>query len=175
MLPAIDRWLLAIFAPRRLEQTIRQMQAAQDPSPAVLPLPGQDTDALIAGFDTRLARYQAALDAGADPEAVAEWTRQVQAERAAVLARAASRDHHKPARRLTEDDIRTLITGLGDLRGVVRDAEPAVKAAVYEQLGLKVTYLPGQDKLRADVTISPETFAPKSEQYGAMGRVRGGT
>jgi len=112
VLPAIDRWLLAIFAPRRLEQTIRQMQAAQDPSPAVLPLPGQDTDALIAGFDTRLARYQAALDAGADPEAVAEWTRQVQAERAAVLARAASRDHHKPARRLTEDDIRTLITGL---------------------------------------------------------------
>jgi site-specific DNA recombinase len=118
------------------------MQAAQDPSPAVLPLPGQDTDALIAGFDTRLARYQAALDAGADPEAVAEWTRQVQAERAAVLARAASRDHHKPARRLTEDDIRTLITGLGDLRDVVRDAEPAVKAAVYEQLGLRVTTCP---------------------------------
>jgi hypothetical protein len=29
VLPAIDRWLLAIFAPRRLEQTIRQMQAAQ--------------------------------------------------------------------------------------------------------------------------------------------------
>jgi hypothetical protein len=50
-----------------------------------------------------------------------------------------------------------------------------VKAAIYEQLGLKVTYLPGQDKLRADVTISPETFAPKSEQYGEMGRVRGGT
>ena len=141
----------------------------------MLPLPGQDTDALIAGFDTRLARYQAALDAGADPEAVAEWTRQVQAERAAVLARAASRDHHKPARRLTEDDIRTLITGLGDLRDVVRDAEPAVKAAVYEQLGLKVTYLPGEDKLRADVTISPETFASKSEKYGEMGRVRGGT
>ncbi len=50
-----------------------------------------------------------------------------------------------------------------------------MKAAIYEQLGLKVTYLPGQDKLRADVTISPETFAPKSEQYGEMGRVRGGT
>lgn len=49
-------------------------------------------------------------------------------------------------------------------------------SAIYEQLGLKVTYLPGQDKLRADVTISPETFAPKGEQYGEMGRrVRGGT
>jgi site-specific DNA recombinase len=175
VLPAIDRWLLAIFAPHRLTQTIRQMQAAQDPGPAVLTPSGQDTDALVASCDTRLARYQAALDAGADPKAVAEWTRQVQAEREAVLARAASQDRYKPAAQLTEDDIRNLITGLGDLRDVVRDAEPAVKAAIYEQLRLKVTYLPGQDKLRADVTISPETFAPKSDKYGEMGRVRGGT
>jgi site-specific DNA recombinase len=166
VLPAIDRWLLAIFARRRLTQTIRQMQAAQDPGPAVHTPRAQDTDSLIASCDTRLARYQAALDAGADPGAVAEWTRQVQAERDAVLARAASQDHHKPARQLTEDDIRTLITGLGDLRDVVRDAGPTVKAAVYEQLGLKVTYLPGEDRLRADVTISPETFAPKATNMG---------
>ena len=175
VLPAIDRWLLVIFAPHRLEQTIHEMQAAQDPPPALLTLPGQDTQALIASCDARLARYQAALDAGADPKAVAEWTRQVQAERSAVLARDASRGRHKPARQLTEDDIRALITGLGDLHDVIHHAEPAVKAAIYEQLGLKVTYPPGQDKLRADVTISPETFAPKSEQYGEMGRVRGGT
>ena len=41
-----------------------------------------------------------------------------------------------------------------------------MKAAIYGQLGLKVTYLPGQDKLRADVTISPETFAPKTNNMG---------
>ena len=175
VLPAIDRWLLVIFAPHRLEQTIHEMQAAQDPRPVVFTPPGQDTGALIASCDARLARYQAALDAGADPKAVAEWTRQVEAERAAVLARDASRDRPKPVPQLTEDDIRALITGLGDLRDVIHDAEPSVKAAIYEQLGLKVTYLPGQDKLRADVTISSETFVPKSEQYGAMGRVRGGT
>jgi len=174
VLPAIDRWLLVIFAPHRLEQTIREMQAAQDPCPVRTP-PAQDTEALIAGCDTRLARYQAALDAGADPKAVAEWTRQVQAEREAVLARAASQDRHKPAPQLTEDDIRNLITGLGDLRDVIRDAEPGVKAAVYEQLGLKITYLPGEDKIRADVTIIPEKFEQQDEQYGAMGRVRGGT
>jgi len=58
----------------------------------VLRPPGQDTQALIANCDARLARYQAALDAGADPKAVAEWTRQIQAERAAVPARAASQD-----------------------------------------------------------------------------------
>jgi len=165
VLPAIDRWLLIIFAPHRLEQTIREMQAAQDPPPAVPP-PGEDTEALIAGCDARLARYQAALDAGADPEAVAEWTRQVQAERAAVLARDASRDRPKPSRQLTKEDIRALITGLGDLHDVIHDAEPSVKAAIYERLGLKVTYLPGQDKLRADVTISPETLQVKRRNMG---------
>ncbi len=143
VLPAIDKWLLVIFAPHRLEQTIREMQAAQDPCPAVLSPPGQDTEALIASCDARLARYQAALDAGADPNAVAEWTRQVKAERAAVLARAASRDRHKPAGQLTQNDIRSLITGLGDLRDIIRDAEPSVKAAVYKQLGFRVTCLPG--------------------------------
>jgi site-specific DNA recombinase len=174
VLPAIDRWLLVIFAPHRLEQTIHEMQAAQDTRPAALTPLGQDTKALIASCDARLARYQAALDAGADPKAIAEWTRQVRAERAAVLARDAIQDRSEPGRPLTEDDIRALITGLGDLRDVIHDAEPSVKAAIYEQLGLKVTYLPGQDKLRADVTISPEIFVQKSEQYGEMGRVRGG-
>jgi site-specific DNA recombinase len=174
VLPAIDRWLLVIFAPHRLEQTIREMQAAQDPRPAVVMPPGQDTKALIASCDARLARYQAALDAGADPQAVAEWTRQVKAERAAVLARAASQAR-PAARQLTEDDIRSLITGLGDLRDIVRDAESSLKATIYEQLGLKVTYLPGEDKIRADVTISPEIFAGQTGVYGVMGRVRGGT
>ena len=146
VLPAIDRWLLVIFAPHRLEQTIHEMQAAQETPPAVLTPPDQDTEALIANCDARFARYQAALDAGADLEAVAEWTtRQVKAERAAALARAASQNQHTAVHQLTEDDIRALITGLGDLRDIIPDAEAPVKTAIYEQLGLQVTYLPEQD------------------------------
>ena len=157
LLPAIGSWLLVIFAPHRLEQTIREMQAAQDPGTGTAGLspPAEDTAALIAGCDARLARYQAALDAGADPQAVAEWTRQVKAERAAALARDASQNRHTIVRQLTEDDIRALITGLGDLRDIIRDAEPPVKAAVYEQLGLQVTCLSGQGKLRAERDDQP--------------------
>jgi hypothetical protein len=66
-----------------------------------------------------------------------------------------------------------LITSLGDLRDVIRGADPAVNAAIFEQLGLKVTYLPGQDKLRAGVTISPEKFLEHVDEYGVMGSVRG--
>jgi site-specific DNA recombinase len=153
------------------------MQESQDSGPgtAVLVPPAEGTQALIADCDARLARYQAALDAGADPQAVAEWTRQVKADRAAALARDASHARSKTALQLTEDDIRALIASLGDLHDIIRDAEPPVKAAIYGQLGLKVTYLPGQGKLRADVTISPEIFAGQPDRYGVMGRVRGGT
>ena len=94
---------------------------------------------------------------------------------AAALARDASQTRRQASRRLTEDEIRALIISLGDPRDVIRAAAPAMKAAVYGQLGLKVTYLPGQDKLQADVTISPEKFLEHADQYGVMGSVRGGT
>jgi site-specific DNA recombinase len=177
LLPAIDRWLAVIFAPHRLEQTIREMHQSQDPGPGTARLAplADDTQALIDDCDARLARYQAALDAGADPKAVAEWTRQVKNDRAAALARDTSHNRQPTARQLTEDDIRALITSLGDLREVIHDAEPAAKAAIYERLGLKVTYQPGQDNIRADVTISPDIFAGQAGEYGVMGRVRGGT
>jgi site-specific DNA recombinase len=176
ILPAIDNWLSVIFAPHRLTRTIREMESAQPPAPAGPALkPDQDIRAAIADCDARLARYQAALDAGADPQTVAEWTRQVKADRAAALARDASHARSHPGRQLTQDDISALITSLGDLRNVIRDAGAAEKAAIYDRLGLKITFKPEQARIRAEVTINPEKYVEHIEQYGAMGRVRGGT
>jgi hypothetical protein len=86
-----------------------------------------------------------------------------------------AQNRHSAVRPLTQDDIRALITGLDDLRNIIRDAAAAVKAAICEQPGLKITYLPGQDKIRADVTVSPDIFAGQAGKYEVMGRVRGGT
>jgi len=176
VVPAIDRWLSAIFAPRRLDQTIRDLAQAQGTPPAPEPAGTTgDTQAIIADCDARMARYQAALDAGADAETVAGWTRQVKAERAAALARDASHNRRQAGRRLTEDDIRGLITTLGDLRDVIRDADAATKTAIYDQLGLRLTYKPGEAKIRADITTSADRSAQLIEQRGDTGRVRGGT
>ena len=125
ILPAIDKWLAVIFAPHQLTRTIREL-AAQPPAAAPEPAAAsEDTRAIIADCDARLARYQTALDAGADPQTVAEWTRQVKAERAAALARDASQIRRQASRQLTEDDIRALIISLGDLQDVIRAADPA--------------------------------------------------
>ena len=151
------------------------MQAAQAPPATPEPAaPAQDTQAALADCDARLARYQAALDAGADPQTIAEWTRQVKAERAAALASDASQARHQPGRRLTEDDIRALIAALGSLLDVIRNAGPAEKAAISDQLGLKVTFKPGEAKIRAEVTIGPENYVEHAQQCGDTGRVRGG-
>jgi hypothetical protein len=89
----------------------------------------------------------------------------VKAERAAALARDATQALRN-SRRLTEDDIRALITALGDLRDVLRDAGTTEKTAIYDQLGLKVTFRPGEAKIRAEVTFGPENYAEHAEQCG---------
>src|SRR5260370_8662015 len=74
LLPAIDNWLVTIFAPHRLEQTIREMQAAQEPA-TPLPAPAaHDVQAVLAGSDARLARTHAPLTAPADPQPAAQLT-----------------------------------------------------------------------------------------------------
>jgi hypothetical protein len=82
---------------------------------------------------------------------------------------------HQPGRRLTEDDIRALIAALGSLLDVIRDAGPAEKAAIYDQLSLKVTFKPGEAKIRAEFTIGPENYLEHAQQCGDTGRVRGGS
>jgi site-specific DNA recombinase len=170
LLPAIDRWLLALFAPHRLADTIRELAAAHHPTPAE-PGPAAlagDTAAVIAGCDAKLARYQAALDAGADPATIAAWTRTVTGQRAAALARATTQLPASTAAPLTEPAIQQIIGALGDIRRVIQNADPASKARIYQQLELRLTYQPSQNRVHAQANINPS-------KYGEMGSVRGGT
>ena len=161
VLPAVDDWLSAIFSPHRIDQTIRELARAQEPATRQPGEPAGDTQAVLADCDERLSRYQAALDAGADPVTVAAWTRQVKAERAAAIARDVS--HSREAgRRFTEEDIRVLVPSLGDLHDVIRDADAVTKARIYDQLELRITYKPGQANIRAEITVGPgENTQPK--------------
>jgi site-specific DNA recombinase len=46
---------------------------------------------------------------------------------------------------MTRDEIATIVTALGDLVQVIRDADPADEADLYTQLGLTLTYRPRND------------------------------
>ena len=103
--------------------------------------------------DAKLERYRAALDAGADPAVVTGWIAQTQTERARAEADLDANAGNSP-RRMSRAEIRGLVTALGDIAAALRDADPADKAEVYHQLGLRLTYQPETQTVRASVDLS---------------------
>jgi site-specific DNA recombinase len=143
LLPHLDGWLSRKFDPIALASTVRELEAAQ-PEGAE---PDQDAQREIAECDAKLRQHRAALEAGADPVLVTSWMKEVQAKRAAAEARL-----KKPTgrRRMTRDEITSLVKALGDLMQVLKDADPADKAEIYGQLGLTLTYHPKEKRVVAE-------------------------
>jgi len=82
----------------------------------------------------------------------------------------------RPTPALTEDDIRTLVESLVDLVGLLEAAEPQKKAALYESLGLSLTYEPRRLRVLVEVDLSgvrPVRFGgPKSPNCHPEWRIR---
>ncbi|MEH1028556.1 recombinase zinc beta ribbon domain-containing protein [Micromonospora profundi] len=161
---SLDTWLATAFAPHRIKHTVTAMADAQPlDQHFATAAPAQ---AIISECDAKLERYRAALDAGADPAVVTGWIAQTQAERARAEPDLRVNAGTAP-RRMSRAEITALVDALGDIAAVLRDADPADKAEVYRQLGLRLTYRPETQTVRAEVDLSAHR--------GPMGRVRGGT
>ena len=104
----------------------------------------------IAECDAKLTQYRAALDAGGDPKVIVEWITETTTIRTATQALLTA----KPAtnERMSEEQISTIVQGLGGLLGLLRQADPSDKAEIYSRLGLQLTYRPGAQTLIAEVT-----------------------
>ena len=126
LLPQVDAWLSRKFAPVAFTSTVRELEAAQPDEPK----PDEDAQQEIAECDAKLRQHRAALEAGADPVLVTSWMEETQARRALAEARL-----KKPARRrrMTEEEIMSLVTELGDIMQALKDADPADKAEIYRR------------------------------------------
>ncbi|MFP8959970.1 recombinase family protein [Streptomyces nanhaiensis] len=177
--PALDDWLAGVFQPHRLDETIDLMAAAEDPRARAEAAAAEAARARIAECDTKLTRYRAALEAGADPAVVTRWITEVQAER----TRAETRLHtaaQDTGTRMTRDDVAAVVRSVSDLAAAVRQATPEDKAELYRRLGLRLAYTPGRQTVRATISpepdIPPNARTPRSRRdRGEMVRVRGGT
>jgi site-specific DNA recombinase len=166
LLEPLDAWLASKFEPRHLPATIDEL-AAPATDPPEPPADENDIRTKIAECDRKLAQYRATLDAGADPATVARWITETETERArhqAVKRTAPGRT----ALSMSRDEIASVVTALSDLLTVLRRAEPADKAGIYTQLGLRLTYQPSDRVVRAKALISPA-------QHWQFESVRGGT
>lgn len=119
----------------------------------------------LAECDTKLARHRAALEAGADPTIVTGWIAEVEAERRRILS--ALKQHAPGDRRLTREEITAMVQQLGDIIDVLREADLADRAEVYQQLGLRLTYHPDERKVRVQSSLP-------AHPCGESVRVRGG-
>jgi hypothetical protein len=166
VLPALDGWLARVLRPPRLTDTIEAMAASQG-GPTGQELAAEQARRTVADCAAKLARHRAALEAGADPAIVTSWIAQTQAERVAAerQLREATADRDG---RMSREEIAALVAALGDILTVLAEADPADKAEVYRQLGLRLTYQPTTNTVRAEVNINPR-------YRGVMVGVRGGT
>ncbi|MBT8226771.1 MAG: hypothetical protein HKP61_17095 [Dactylosporangium sp.] len=104
--------------------------------------------AQLAACETKLVRHRAALEAGASPAIVAGWIAEVETEQRRAQA---TLDQHTAQRRnakqqpiMTEQQIRDLVTGLGDIVGVLNEADAGDRQQVYRNLGLSLVYHPDE-------------------------------
>jgi DNA invertase Pin-like site-specific DNA recombinase len=142
-------WLAREFAPHRLHQMITELATAQFTESAVR--------LKISECDHKLARYRAALDAGASPTTVAAWIAETEADKAGYLA------EKRPTggatrRQMNRAEIKGIVDRLADLPRVLASANPEKKSEIFRQLGLRLTYHPGREIVEAQVQPSEYGF-----------------
>ncbi len=163
VVPELDDWLRREFEPHRLAETIDSLAAASTDITGQQQAIAEAQD-MIRACDAKMARYQEAIDAGADIIEVTKWINATKADR--LAAQAAVRGTASPAR-MTRDEIDTIIRRFASLAAVIRDADPADKAEIYQGINLVLTYQPKVRLVRAEIAI-------ERDHHGVMGRVRGG-
>ena len=148
---ALDAWLADLFGAEQLTSTCEALaQASANPSDA-------DAAAVEAAMrrltdcDQRTAKYRTALEAGADASVVAGWLAEVQGER--LAAQQVVDEHRQRPASLTAAEIQAVVADVAQGLRLLETAEPALKAEIYAELGLRVTYDPRT--ARATATIQP--------------------
>lgn len=136
VVPKLDEWLAQLVDDAHIDETCQALAMAGEHDEAA-EARAEAARRKIADCDSRLAKYRQALDAGADAAVVATWMAEVQGER---LRAEQELGESVPADKLTKSQIRALVLSLRDIAAVLRTADPKLKAEVYTELGVEVTY-----------------------------------
>jgi hypothetical protein len=128
-------WLDGLFATGRRDATVDALYDAGT-DPATQARRAAVTARLYAG-DQKLAAYRAALEAGADPAVVTGWIAEITAER---TRHQIELDQVTGWPRLTRTQIAVLVDQMASIAALLRRADPRDRVAVYDQLGLRLTY-----------------------------------
>jgi DNA invertase Pin-like site-specific DNA recombinase len=136
LMETVDNWLSKLFEPEHLDGTLTAMAAAQEPTAAETARRARAREQ-IAECDRKLELYRKTLESGGDPVAVARWTNEVRADRAAAELIQSTRSSSTG---LSAEEMRTTLSAIGDIRAKLARATEVQRAALYKALGLSATY-----------------------------------
>ncbi|MGW5479172.1 recombinase family protein [Streptomyces sp. NPDC004008] len=141
---ALDRWIAKAFAPDRLAATLTALAHASAAANAAETLTPEQAQArkTVKECERRLARYQAALEAGADPAVVTQWINEAPADKETARKRldappAAARKKETP---LTADQIGEITESFGDIAQRIQTAAVEKIGPLYDALGITISY-----------------------------------
>ncbi|WP_328394242.1 hypothetical protein OHS70_05560 [Streptomyces sp. NBC_00390] len=156
---ALDRWIARAFVPDRLTATIDALALAGAAAITGETHTPEQTQArqAIKDCERRLARYQAALDAGADPLVVTQWINEAQKDKEAARKKldALPTTTRKKGAPLDAQQIREIAESLGDIAQRIQTADTDKKGPLYEALGITVSY--EHEKRTATVRSRPSS------------------
>jgi hypothetical protein len=151
IVPKLNEWLAGLFSPENFDMTCKQLAAAGDPDEGAAGRQEAARRKLDDG-EHRLAKYRAAADA--DPIVVAGWMAEVKGAQLAAERELAEASSDGP---LSTDEVRWLVDSLKDIPQVLADADPKLKAKAYSELGVRITYEPGNRLVVAEARLACTT------------------
>lgn len=138
IVPKIDDRIASLFSAENLDGTcwsLAEAGGASDADHARI----EAASRKLADCDRRLAGYQKTLDAGAEPVVVAGYINRVRGER---LRTERDLSAVQPTGKLRASQVRALVEALRNIASALADADPRLKAKLYEELGTTARYNP---------------------------------
>ena len=145
----LDAWLLELFSPANIDHTCQTLATASRSDP--VSEQRRAAQQVLVDCQRRLDCYRAALEAGTDPAVVQEWIAEVTATRSA--AEAQLRQQRIAPHRRTPKQIRRLLEQAGGLIDALDRSNPALRAQLYEELGIDCVYDPNSHTVHVQAEL----------------------
>jgi DNA invertase Pin-like site-specific DNA recombinase len=148
LLEPLNEWIGRLFDRVNVDRTVAALIGSQD-GPK-----GSDAQSVakkrLADAETRLRRFQAAIEAGVDPSALVEAINEAQDQRAAARAQLTG----LPAPNLmTEAEAYARIDSLGDIAQTLKKGSPENLSRLYRALHLQLNYHPVERAVDATISV----------------------
>jgi len=140
ILPGLDRWIGGLFDPDHLDSTCAALAHAGSHDAVHEPEPNRLIADQLRDCETKLRKYRQLLEERDDISVIGEWI--AEAERERNRLQRLSKPQRRPSDPLSARTIHEIVDELQGITVALDAAEPTERRAVYEALGVNLTYHP---------------------------------